>query len=252
MKLAPLLLFAALALASEYTPDRVLATSVSALTFRAGNWVARARSPTVPALRCTGEHCGEADPDSVQCTNSGTGDDGLPQWKCEASLREGYSLAWTSVICEGYDRPGDTHMRRGSCSLDYRIKKTRPEPAARVDGPPRAAPASETSDAAVVAVMFLALAVCLVAVMSFKATLFGDARPVPVYPAPVYVAPPAYAPAPVYVSSGWTSGFFAGSLFNRSPAATVHHHHHSPPAAARSSSPQSASTSTSYSGTTML
>lgn len=281
---ALLLVCCALAVsASEYAPpDRVLASSVSALTFRAENWATRVRSQPVPALRCTGPHCSEAAPDTVQCTNVGTGDDGFPQWKCQASIRDGYELGRTSVVCEGYDRPGDSHMRRGSCSLDYTIRKTAAEAPAGASPESVAAGMRDYLDwqkrqdelaSLLIGSVFVVFVVVLLALVIADGCAARSAAAVRVHPpvyaaaaSPVHVAsaPPVYmAPAPpqVYVqsapSTGFWSGYLTGSLWNRGHSTTtiVEHHRHSAPvtaAASESRSREGTHTSTSHSGTTML
>merc|ERR1712000_330712 len=71
--------------------------------------------------------CDRADlqPDVVQCRSSGLDADGMPQWRCEADLDEGVKLGRISVTCEGYESPNDDYILKGSCGLEYELKKTR-------------------------------------------------------------------------------------------------------------------------------
>merc|ERR1712000_21738 len=71
--------------------------------------------------------CDRADlqPDVVQCRSSGLDADGMPQWRCKADLDEGVKLGRISVTCEGYESPNDDYILKGSCGLEYELKKTR-------------------------------------------------------------------------------------------------------------------------------
>jgi len=123
------LLLATAAALSPPGPAGVLASSVSALTLRRGELAIRARTPTVSALRCLGRHCEEAEAGVMQCKNVGSDDMQMPQWKCEAVLKDGYRLDTTSVSCEGLTRPGDPYMLKGSCAVDYTVAKIAVAPA---------------------------------------------------------------------------------------------------------------------------
>ncbi|KAJ6226848.1 hypothetical protein M0813_10382 [Anaeramoeba flamelloides] len=43
-------------------------------------------------------------------------------WDCNLDLPEGYKLESHFLSCEGWDKPGDEYILKGSCGLEYRIK----------------------------------------------------------------------------------------------------------------------------------
>ncbi|KAL0954439.1 hypothetical protein HGRIS_003418 [Hohenbuehelia grisea] len=42
-------------------------------------------------------------------------------WKCEADLPESLRFGRVEVSCEGWARPGDSFVLKGSCSLEYKL-----------------------------------------------------------------------------------------------------------------------------------
>lgn len=104
--------------------DAILKSSISSLTFNAGEWTTARRpglSP-IPRLQCTGgtTHCDARSlPTTVRCANAGQGDDGSVQWTCTTDTLDIYRFGKMQVSCEGYNSPRDPYVLRGSCGLRY-------------------------------------------------------------------------------------------------------------------------------------
>lgn len=45
-------------------------------------------------------------------------------WACTSQLPPSLKLGSTDVICEGYDRPDDPYVLKGSCGVEYRLALT--------------------------------------------------------------------------------------------------------------------------------
>lgn len=106
--------------------DKVYLRSITALVFSEN---ARARSRhgrPRPQLSCVGGSAAgvfwgsDRYPRVVQCSNIGW-DGSSIQWRCEATLEDGLTFGDTAVLCEGFDRPGDEYIYRGSCRLEYTL-----------------------------------------------------------------------------------------------------------------------------------
>lgn len=57
----------------------------------------------------------------MQCTNTGVDDRGEPQWDCSADIPRAFRLGRTDVSCEGYSKPTDPYILRGSCGVEYEL-----------------------------------------------------------------------------------------------------------------------------------
>ncbi|KAJ9093053.1 hypothetical protein QFC21_006546 [Naganishia friedmannii] len=104
-------------------PEKVLLTSIKTLTFHKDGVTKARRVSPIPQLTCKGKACNRFQPDVVQCSN--TGDDGLGnvQWKCEADMPSNFRFGPVEVSCEGYSRPGDRYVLKGSCGLEYNLMR---------------------------------------------------------------------------------------------------------------------------------
>ncbi|TRM64220.1 hypothetical protein BD626DRAFT_491139 [Schizophyllum amplum] len=100
--------------------DRLLLESIPALTFYAGEETVARRSDPIPQLTCIGNPCKLYQPEVVRCENIG-GKGTEVEWKCQADLPEALRFGRVDVSCEGYSRPGDSHVLKGSCGLQYRL-----------------------------------------------------------------------------------------------------------------------------------
>lgn len=110
--------------------DRMPMRDVQTLTLRAGQYTTGRRSSGVPQLVCLSEGGlgAAARPKVVQCANKGVDDRGQVQWRCEADLPAEARFGHIEVVCEGYERPGDTDILKGSCSLEYTLEKRTADP----------------------------------------------------------------------------------------------------------------------------
>jgi hypothetical protein len=118
------------------TPKMALLTTVQGLTFVSGASSFRQRSGYAHQLSCRGSYCAEAGISSVQCYNMGTDDLGDVLWRCETRANDGFELATTEVICEGFTHPEDPYITAGSCALEYTIKKVDQKPIRQQPPPP--------------------------------------------------------------------------------------------------------------------
>lgn len=61
----------------------------------------------------------------MRCTNQGSsyGAEDV-EWSCVAALPPELKLGATDVLCEGYARPDDPYVLRGSCGVEYRLVLT--------------------------------------------------------------------------------------------------------------------------------
>jgi len=102
--------------------DMIHMSQISALTLYKDRFTTSRKNQPVPQLRCTGgdaQYSGYV-PKVVSCKSLGS--DGVStQWKCEASMDDRYKFGSVHVNCEGYSGPGDIHVVKGSCALDYEL-----------------------------------------------------------------------------------------------------------------------------------
>ncbi|QRW04391.1 store-operated calcium entry-associated regulatory factor [Ceratobasidium sp. AG-Ba] len=103
--------------------DRVALASIKTLTLYADKPTRARRTAPVPQLECTGSICREYEPSAIQCTNAGGTDIDI-DWKCEADLPSSLRFGRLHVSCEGWDRPGDPYVLKGSCGLTYSLVRT--------------------------------------------------------------------------------------------------------------------------------
>ncbi|CAE6434866.1 unnamed protein product [Rhizoctonia solani] len=108
-------------------PERVLLSSIKTLVLYADEYTTSRRTSPVPQLECTGSACRDFQPSSVYCTKASDSD-----WKCEADLPSSLRFGKLHVSCEGWDRPGDAYVLKGSCGLTYSLVRT---PSGNYNGP---------------------------------------------------------------------------------------------------------------------
>jgi len=100
--------------------SRVQLQNIPALTFYKDALTAARRTDAVPQLSCIGKACKLYQPEAIRCTNvGGSGND--VDWKCETDLPSSLRLGQVRVSCEGWSKPGDSHVLQGSCGLEYRL-----------------------------------------------------------------------------------------------------------------------------------
>jgi len=100
--------------------SRVQLSKIPSLTFYKDAETLSRRGKPVPQLTCIGKPCSLYTPDVVRCQNAG-GQGTDVDWKCEADLPEALRFGRVEVSCEGWTGPGDTHVLKGSCALEYRL-----------------------------------------------------------------------------------------------------------------------------------
>jgi len=100
--------------------SRVELAKIKSLTFYKDSYTAARRTSALPQLVCVGKPCKLFQPEVVRCLSlGGTGTD--VDWKCEADLPDSLRFGRVEVSCEGWSKPGDPYVLKGSCSLEYRL-----------------------------------------------------------------------------------------------------------------------------------
>ncbi|KAF8581059.1 DUF1183-domain-containing protein [Ramaria rubella] len=100
--------------------SRVALDSISSLTFYSDTLTQSRRTPPISQLKCIGKPCYLFQPDVVRCVNDG-GRGADVEWKCQADLPDSLRFGRVEVSCEGWSRPGDPMVLKGSCALEYRL-----------------------------------------------------------------------------------------------------------------------------------
>ncbi|KAF6757303.1 hypothetical protein DFP72DRAFT_892292 [Ephemerocybe angulata] len=100
--------------------SRVELAKISSLTFYKDGLTAARRTDAWPQLNCVGSACKLYQPEAVRCVNTGGSGTDI-DWKCEADLPEALRFGKVEVNCEGWSRPGDPYVLKGSCALEYRL-----------------------------------------------------------------------------------------------------------------------------------
>ncbi|KII89974.1 hypothetical protein PLICRDRAFT_159249 [Plicaturopsis crispa FD-325 SS-3] len=100
--------------------QRVALADIPALTFYKDAVTLARRTSPIPQLTCIGKPCKLYTPEVVRCQNLG-GQGSEVDWKCEADLPESLRFGRVEVSCEGWSGPGDPHVLKGSCGLEYRL-----------------------------------------------------------------------------------------------------------------------------------
>ncbi|KAF9643587.1 DUF1183-domain-containing protein [Thelephora ganbajun] len=100
--------------------SRIRLQDIPVLTFYKGALTAARRADAIPQLTCIGKACRLYQPEAIRCTNAG-GFGNNVDWKCEVDLPSALRLGQVRVSCEGWSKPGDSHVLQGSCGLEYRL-----------------------------------------------------------------------------------------------------------------------------------
>ncbi|KAK2074432.1 hypothetical protein P8C59_008640 [Phyllachora maydis] len=107
--------------------NAILLSDVQSLTLRGDKQTTHHRVPAIPQLRCISPRriCELHTIDSMLCRNQGSsyGTEDI-SWACTSQLPPSLKLGSTDVICEGYDRPDDPYVLKGSCGVEYRLALT--------------------------------------------------------------------------------------------------------------------------------
>jgi len=101
--------------------SQVELAKILSLIFYKDAYTAARRTSALPQLVCVGKPCRLFQPDVIRCVNLGGGYGTNVDWKCEADLPDSLRFGKVEVSCEGWSRPGDPYVLKGSCSLEYRI-----------------------------------------------------------------------------------------------------------------------------------
>jgi len=113
--------------------SKVELAKIRALTFYKDEKTAFRRTSSLSQLVCVGKPCKLYQPEVVRCESlGGSGTD--VDWKCEADLPESLRFGKVEVSCEGWSKPGDPYVLKGSCSLEYRLVQV-PGSLLRTDNP---------------------------------------------------------------------------------------------------------------------
>lgn len=113
--------------------SRVALARIPSLTFYKDALTLSRRDRPIPQLVCKGKPCDLYQPEVVRCVSIG-GEGAEVDWKCEADLPESLRFGRVEVSCEGWSGPGDSHVLKGSCGLEYRLVQV-PTALRNEDGP---------------------------------------------------------------------------------------------------------------------
>eukprot|EP00756_Hemistasia_phaeocysticola_P001424 Hpha_TRINITY_DN11009_c0_g1::TRINITY_DN11009_c0_g1_i2::g.92630::m.92630 len=111
---------------SKIRGDCVALSSITALTFEEGGVARRSRTPPVVSMSCVGNCEGGPRVTAAQCKRQGVDDGGSPQWECRGRFSPAippWGFGRVRVQCEGCTRPGDAYVTRGSCALQYSLRR---------------------------------------------------------------------------------------------------------------------------------
>ncbi|KAF8917475.1 hypothetical protein CPB85DRAFT_1286068 [Mucidula mucida] len=151
--------------------SKVKLASISSLTFYNGADTKARRTDPIPQLTCVGKPCKYYQPDVVRCKNDGgSGID--VDWKCETELPDSLRLGRVEVSCEGWSRPGDPEVLKGSCGLEYRLVEI-PD---AVRGKDRSVKTEQSFDVASVIFGVLFFSVLGIILYSFLASCFSGSN----------------------------------------------------------------------------
>ena len=101
--------------------NKILETDIKTLVLNKDCLTTGRRSGPVKQLQCV-SNCPTNPLANVACTNTGTGDNGKPIWKCESNdMPKGMRFGDMAVSCEGYDNSADVFVLKGSCQLRYAL-----------------------------------------------------------------------------------------------------------------------------------
>ncbi len=235
-------------------PDRIELASVPELEFvKDRKTVGRRSAPMDQVVVVGGNAKGtEYVPTYVKCTNLGLQMGGHAiKWQCTTELPNIYTIHRSDVSCEGYDKPGDEYILKGSCAVLLHLDTTRKDAAPVKKTSPAVArftvtpnPSGEAKGSAMLVVFFI-LGILFIVLCTCEAMWQSmTARPVhvrvvrarspPTTPPvvavatpPPYVAsaPPAAQESAPHVSPA-PSVVYVSPPLHAPPTPVVEHHHH--------------------------
>ncbi|PPQ70300.1 hypothetical protein CVT26_014585 [Gymnopilus dilepis] len=193
----------------QLTMSKVELAKIKSLTFYKDAYTTARRTSALPQLVCVGKPCKLFQPEVVRCESlGGSGTD--IDWKCEADLPDSLRFGKVEVSCEGWSRPGDPYVLKGSCSLEYRLVQV---PDALRNGKTDSPLFSPRSyDWPSIIFTFLWLAVLAIILYSFFMSCFRNNNNT----TPRAPRPPGYNSRPSTSSSGG-GGWFPGGHHDDSP-----------------------------------
>ncbi|KAJ7903428.1 hypothetical protein B0H14DRAFT_3122780 [Mycena olivaceomarginata] len=185
--------------------SRLELAKIPALTFYKDSFTEARRTEPIPQLVCVGKPCKLYQPEVVRCESLG-GSGTEIDWKCEADLPSSLRFGRVEVGCEGWSRPGDRYVLKGSCALEYRLVQV---PGSLQNGDSDNLVGQKSFDPASLVFTFIWLGFLAVILYSFLKSCMGGpqnrvgGRPDPGRPG----------------NSGPGSGYFPGGFNNDDPAA---------------------------------
>ncbi|KAF8510952.1 hypothetical protein BU17DRAFT_55037 [Hysterangium stoloniferum] len=214
--------------------SKVALDSIRSLTFYNGEFTKARRTSPIPQLKCIGKPCNVFQPDVVRCINDGGR--GLDvEWK--AYLPEQLRFGRVEVSCEGWSRPGDPTVLKGSCGLEYRLLRI-PSAYTNSDDVPGPFHRLMPNDPYEAIFMFVWGLVLLAVLYYFLKSCFGSrtraGSTTPASPRtrpggdprggwfgygsgpsggdapPPYTPPPRHKPSSSWPGFGWQPGFWSG------------------------------------------
>ncbi|RDB26261.1 Store-operated calcium entry-associated regulatory factor [Hypsizygus marmoreus] len=225
--------------------SRIELAKIPSLTFYKDSYTTSRRKSPLPQLVCRGAPCKVYTPEVVRCVSlpgaSGTDVD----WNCEADLPESLRFGRVEVSCEGWSRPGDPYVLKGSCSLEYRLVHV-PSVLRNPDSPLSSLRSYDLSTIifSILWVAFLVFILYGFFLSCFRRNAASQTHRPPLPPRPRpgsssggwfpggmdddYTPPPPYSKNPTGANEGWRPGFWTGAalggianhLFNRRQAET--------------------------------
>ncbi|KAJ6619815.1 hypothetical protein B0H10DRAFT_1793068 [Mycena sp. CBHHK59/15] len=203
--------------------SRVELARIPALTFYKDSLTESRRTKAIPQLICVGKPCKLYTPEVVRCHSLG-GSGTEIDWKCEADLPDSLRFGRVEVSCEGWSRPGDPYVLKGSCSLEYRLVQV-PGSLRNIDDP------STRKSFDVASTIFTVIWLAFLAIILysfFQSCMRGSANRAPNNPGrpggnprsgffPGGLnddpsAPPPYSKTAPPTNEGWRPGFWTGAV----------------------------------------
>jgi len=206
--------------------SRVELARVPALTFYKDALTESRRTAPIPQLICVGKPCRLYTPEVVRCESLGGAGTDI-EWKCQADLPDSLRFGRVEVSCEGWSRPGDSYVLKGSCSLEYRLVQV-PGSLRNSDSDNWFGEQSSSVASTVFTVIWLGV-VALILYSFIQSCLrtprnVVGGRPDPRQPGPGFPggfpgsfnddpsAPPPYSKNPTPQNEGWRPGFWTGAF----------------------------------------
>ncbi|KAJ7678879.1 DUF1183-domain-containing protein [Mycena polygramma] len=207
--------------------SRLELAKIPALTFYKDALTEARRTKPIDQLICVGKPCRLFQPEVVRCQSLGGAGTEI-DWKCEADLPESLRFGRVEVSCEGWSRPGDRYVLKGSCSLEYRLVQV-PGSLRNSDSDNQFGGKSYDVASIIFTVVWLAF-VGIILYSFLSSCMRGPqnrvgGRPDPGRPGssgPGFFpgglndddssAPPPYSKSPPTANEGWRPGFWTGAM----------------------------------------